>query len=359
MSVVSTQGVNVKCRAMYSRLLTRNDYDALMAMKSVSQIAGYLKKQTPYAYVLRRIDEHNVHRGQLEQVFKRSLFYDYERLLKFTTGSYKAAVRAMFEAFEAEDLRLVIGSICSEHKQHISPDDLTYIRSYSEFPASLALEADTLAELAANLRHTRYYKMLLPFTVGGERDFMKIDNALNLLNYKSKMEVFRKALSGASRRVALSLYGTQADLENIMFIYRVKKLYGMSADEILIYLVPCEYRVRNRELLALAECENVDEFIGLIGRTFYGFLFPNGREAEWESLQTGYFYQWHKKNLRVHGGDVGVAFSYLFLKEMDIKNIIMIIEGVRYNIPAETIASFLVGYNSYAATPGKSHKFGD
>ena len=344
MSVVSTQGVNVKCRAMYSRLLGRADYDALIKMKSVSQIAAYLKKQTPYAYVLRRIDEHNVHRGQLEQVFKRSLYYDYGRLLKFTTGGYKAAVRAMFESYEVEDLKLVIGSICSDRRHSVTLNDLTYISAYSEFPASSVLGAATIAELAANLRHTRYYKALMPFAAVASPDFIKIDHALNLLNYRAKMNVFKKTLSGASKRVAVSLYGTQADLENILYIYRIKKLYRLPASEILIYLIPCEYRIRNRELLGLAECDDVGSFIGLVRRTFYGFLFPAGRESEWESIHTEYFYQLHRRNLRVHGGDVGVAFSYLFMKETDIKNIIMIIEGVRYALPAERITSFLTGY---------------
>jgi V/A-type H+-transporting ATPase subunit C len=52
----------------------------------------------------------------------------------------------------------------------------------------------------------------------------------------------------------------------------------------------------------------------------------------------------HKKNLRRLDADVAVALSYLYLKETDIKNIIMIIEGVRYSLPAQKIASFLIGY---------------
>jgi V/A-type H+-transporting ATPase subunit C len=52
--------------------------------------------------------------------------------------------------------------------------------------------------------------------------------------------------------------------------------------------------------------------------------------------------------LRQHGGDIGVALSYLYLKETDIKNIIMIIEGVRYALPTREIASFLIGYGGGA-----------
>ena len=343
MSFGSAQEVNVKCRAMYARLLDRSEYNTLLQIRSVSQIADYLKKQTPYAYVLRRIDKNDVHRGQLEQVFKRSLFYDYERLLKFTTGGYREAIRAMFESFEVEDLKHIIGSVCSAQKQALTLTDLTYMRTYSEFPISSLLEADTMEDLVANLVHTRYYKALLPFAVREDPDFFKIDHALNLLNYTSKLVAFRQALSGAGRRIATSLYRTQVDIENILFIYRIKKLYHFTASEILVNLLPNAYKLSNHDLLRMAECEGIDELTDAISRTEYGPLFPKGRESEWETLHAEHFYWIHKKNLRTHSGDIGVVLAYLYLKEIDVKNIIMIIEGVRYQLPTERIASFLIG----------------
>ena len=343
---VGAQEVNVKCRAMYARLLKRGDYDALLAMKSVSQIAAYLKKQTTYAYVLRRIDENEVHRGQLEQVFKRSLFYDYERLLKFTAGSCKAAIRAMFESFEIDDLKLIIGSVCSDHEQFLTGEDLIYSRTYSRYPTELLLAADTMEGLVENLRGTRYYKPLLPFAVRENPDYLRIDHALNLLNFRTGMGVFQKTLRGDDRKTAVALYSTRADLENILFIYRIKKLYSLPASEIIRCLLPCEYKVSARELLDLANCGGIDELTDKINGTFYGFLFPKGRESEWEALQAKYFCDMHKKNIRLFDGGVNAAFAYLYLKELDIKNIVIIIEGVRYSLPPDMITPFLTGYGA-------------
>jgi V/A-type H+-transporting ATPase subunit C len=344
MSIGIAQEVNVKCRAMYARLLDRGEYDELLAMKNVSQIAAYLKKQTPYAYVLRRIDENDAHRGQLEQVFKRSLFYDYERLIKFMTGGNSDVLKEMFSKYEIDDLKLVIGSICSEREHYLTPEDLAYVRTYSEFPTSSLLDAKTMEELVENLSHTRYYEPLLPFAAREDPDFFKIDNALNLFNYRSKMNVFRSSLRGAARKAVESLYGMQADIENILFIYRIKKLYRFAAKEILANLIPCKCKISKKEFLDLAECEDMDGLTDRIGATKYGFLFPKDRESEWETIHAEYFYQLHRKNLHRQGDKAGVALSYLYLKEMDIRNIIMIIEGVRYSVPAEKITSYLIGY---------------
>lgn len=345
MGASPSREVIVKCRAMHARLLGRGDYDKLISMKSVSQIAAYLKKQTPYAYVLRRIDENDVHRGQLEQLFKRSLFYDYERLIKFTAGTYKPAIRAMFDSYEIDDLKLVIGSICSEHEQFLSADDLTYIRSYSEYSTDFILSADNMEQLVDNLNGTRYYEPLLPFAARENPNFTAIDHALNLLNYRALIKAFRETAGGGDLKALISLFCTRTDIENILYVYRTKKLYNIPASEIAMRILPCEYKISRRELLELSGCDGIEAMTDKLADTYYGFLFPKSREHEWETLHSEYIYSRLVSNMRKPGGSVSAAYAYLYLKEIDIKNIIMIIEGVRYALPADQITSFIIGYN--------------
>ena len=344
MNIGAAQEINVKCRAMYARLLDRREYDLLVSMQSVSQIAEYLIKQTPYAYALREIDENDVHRGRLEQCFKRSLFYDYESLLKFTAGGYKAVINAMFESHEIDDIKLVVSSICSDNEHMLTPEDLEYTRSYGKISVANLLGADTMESLVANLNGTRYYKPLLPFAARENPDFLKIDNALNLLDYKTKTEAFNKSLRGSGRRILSLIYGVKTDIENILFIYRIKKLYNYTAGEIMSYLIPCEYRISQKDLLSFVNSDSTEEIAEKIERTKYGFLFPKDRENEWETLHAEFFYRIYKNMLRRNGNSICVALSYLYLKETDMKNIVMIIEGVRYALPPDRIASFIIGY---------------
>jgi len=338
---------------MYARLLSRADYDALLPMKSVSNICAYLKKQTPYSEVLGVIDDNDVHRGQIEQVLKKSLFNDYERLIKFTTGKSRAVLRAMFDSYEIDDLKLVIGSICSENEHYLTPADLTYVSSYAGaespgFTVDALLGADTAEDLAGVLKGTRYYEPLAPFAVRSNPDFLKIDHALNLLNYHDRMNAYDEP-PGSGRNTAASLFSARASIDNILFIYRIKKLYGFMAKDIVPYLIPCVYRIANSELLELAECDSLGDLTDRIGKTWFGFLFPSGRESEWENIQMEYFYNIYRRNLHTNsaggsGGGAMTAISYLYLKETDIRNIINIIEGVRYSLPSDRIASFLIGH---------------
>ena len=354
MSIDAAREINVKCRAMFARLLDRSEYDLLLTMKSVSQIAEYLMKQTPYAYALRRIDTNDVHRGQLEQVFKKSLFYDYERLIKFTSGGNKAVIRAMFESYEIDDIKQVISSICSDNEHQLTSDDLQYSRTYGKARVESLLGADTMEALVGNLSGTRYHSVLLPFAVRDNPDFLKVDHALNLLDYNAKVNVINKSLGGAVRKTTLMTLGIRMDIENILFIYRMKKLYEYPAGELIHYLIPGGHALSRKTLFDLAGCERIGDVAGIIAGTKYAALFPAGGENEWEALHDEFFYGTHTRQMRSIGDSLAVALSYLFLKETDMKNIVMIIEGVRYTLPPDRIASYLIGYRTPPGSAGSA-----
>ena len=53
-------------------------------------------------------------------------------------------------------------------------------------------------------------------------------------------------------------------------------------------------------------------------------------------------FKWSRKNIRYSDISEVVGFSYVFLKEMEISNVINIIEGVRYGISKEKIRQLLI-----------------
>ncbi|MDO4504108.1 MAG: V-type ATPase subunit, partial [Clostridia bacterium] len=56
-------------------------------------------------------------------------------------------------------------------------------------------------------------------------------------------------------------------------------------------------------------------------------------------------YNWCKHNIRFSISPPIVLMSYIFLKEIEILNIINIIEGIKYRMPSEKIKQMLIGVN--------------
>lgn len=63
---VEYSAIAAKLKAMYSKFLTRDDYEQLLERKSVNDICSYLKSTPGYGEVLEQVNERDIHRGQME-----------------------------------------------------------------------------------------------------------------------------------------------------------------------------------------------------------------------------------------------------------------------------------------------------
>ena len=88
MTLIDSSGaIPAKARAKYGRRLTSEDYNNLIHCKTVAEVANYLKSNTYYNDVLSQLNEHNIHRGQVELLLKQKLFYDFDELCRYESRS--------------------------------------------------------------------------------------------------------------------------------------------------------------------------------------------------------------------------------------------------------------------------------
>ena len=69
--------------AVYGKRLKPEDYSALLSCTSVSDAADYLKRNTYFSRWLDGVDTENIHRGNLENILRRSLMENYFRIVGF------------------------------------------------------------------------------------------------------------------------------------------------------------------------------------------------------------------------------------------------------------------------------------
>ena len=76
----SENAVAAKARAAFGRMLTSSQYDEL------------LRKHTAYAQALEGVQDSAIHRGRLETLLRRDLFYQYARLTHYVPGAGAGAI---------------------------------------------------------------------------------------------------------------------------------------------------------------------------------------------------------------------------------------------------------------------------
>ena len=83
MFIDASSAVITKARAKYGNRLTQKDYKALLKCNNVTSVVSYLKSHTKYADVLSKLNENEIHRGQLEVLLKQKVFYDFDSLCRY------------------------------------------------------------------------------------------------------------------------------------------------------------------------------------------------------------------------------------------------------------------------------------
>ena len=336
-----------KSKAMYGRLLNRDDYNALIQKKSVSEILAYLKHNTRYGTILTDIDENNVHRVNLENALKKDVMTDYSKFFRFAGSKLKEFIKVYFRKIEIESLKLILRAFEAGHVEYsVLEESLIFLRENDSLDIpKLALSRD-LEEFLSRLYGTGYYDLLKPFiNDSGEMRLFNMEMTLDLYYIRSLKEAFERLPDKADRAIVKEMMVTEADILNILWVYRCKFLHDFPNELIRSYMVHITGKLGSKTIDQLINAENSEEYLAILRKSPYSFLFEDPNQLFFEHSYLEYIHKLHKSYFRRQPFSIVCIISYLRLKELEIANIITIIECIRYGLSEEETRKFVIGMN--------------
>jgi len=344
LSILKYSSANAKARALFAKLLTKTDYEELLGKRSVHEVAAYLKKHAGYGSLLSNINESTIHRAELEQELKASLYIDFIKLNRFLGGDVGEFLKAAFLRFEVEDLKMLFRIVYTEEGSELLKNSLVFLETYSKLDLKKLSASKDISGAIEALRGSEYYKVLSHFLNATNRQSLfDIEVSLDLHYFMKILRLKEELLSGADRKSVTNTFGTETDINNILMIYRCKRLFNMDKELTFKYVIPYRHHLTKSQLVGLTESSNVNDFKTKVSKTMYKGIFKPDEENMWETNSMNYMYRLYRSRLYQGSFNLGTVLAYLHLKEIDIKNIITLIEGIRYSLPKEEIKSYLIG----------------
>lgn len=330
-NVIRYAAVNTKIRAIEGRFLSDEDYKALLSMSSVQDIIRYLKG-TSYKEAFAGADESSIHRGQLEFILKRYAIDILIRLNNYFQDRYCRFLQVLFMRYEAEDLKVLIRALNTGRSYVNSPESFIYIGRYGELKLDKLAASRSFADLTANLKGTPYYEFLAPLALkGAHGDQFQIEMALDMA-YISTYKKRLKLLSPAEQRKVAEIQGMRSDLFNLQWIYRGKKFYNLSPELLLNYTIDFEGRLKYGLLKELCYTKDIKALEDRMKDSEYGFLFQHDTTKDLFMERRIHRYLYYKllKYKRMNTMDIVQTVAFFDLLETEIRDIITIVENVRY-----------------------------
>lgn len=341
-SVFKYSGVITKLRAMYSRLLKEPDYEALASMTSVGEVVHYLKSAPGYAELLAEVSEATVHREMLERLFGADIQRDAKKLSTMLGEKEKRVLWLFMSKYEIDLLKRAARCVIRGTSGSEAAAANSGLGDFSRSPIDVkkCFEAGSLKELAAALKGTDYGALFSRFAAVGSDSLFDIESALDELYFERLRNGVRRFLSGGDRKAVLAFLSEELNVRNILWIYRYKKYYNMTPEEILNHLILTGEKAERQWFLHAASLD-LKEIPGIARGRAQRSVFQEASDLDWDGRLNLYLLRLYHRQLRNDAYSFSTVIAYLYLKEIDINNIITVLESVRYGVSPEKIRASL------------------
>ena len=284
----------------------------------------------------------------LIQMYYEDLFSSYDTIIKMLSGPKEKLVRHLYQKYELENLKAVLRLVCNNQSNKKLIQKTTYLlphkKKASSFSFQALLEAKDMTEFTNLLSGTWYFEPLKNslYRFAAEKETFPLEISLDL-SYYNRLWRYIQSLSCQDRKIAQRILGVQFDILNIFWIFRFKKMYHFSPEEILNYSLMHGIHLSASIRLKLAYSSDYNDMIHNLTGTPYKKLLGYGNDPEIDYTKlVCYKLSLAKRNWQRCPFQIGTVLDYLLFKETEIKDLISITEANRLCLSYERIKDYLL-----------------
>jgi V/A-type H+-transporting ATPase subunit C len=331
-SSISYSGINTKVKAMSSKLISKDDYDKILNLETVTDLIAYLKKHPGYHDLFQKYDEREIHRGEAERVFINGLYLDYTKIYRFANDRQRQDLELIFFRYEVNVLKACVRLIHNNASAYDLSVFHPFFTKHSQIDVNKLSSSRSMDEYIQNLKGTEYYTLLSKINAKSGLTAFDYNMALDVYYFTKSWRLKDKILKGNNKEAFTLRIGTEIDLLNIMWIYRSKKMYDMNAGDIFTYLIPVNYKLTKAQLARLVSTVTLEEFMNLIATTRYKNFAPHLRDQTMEKEYIRIVDDIYLYNITRYPASMATVNYYLFRKDMEISKLTSSLECIRYGL---------------------------
>lgn len=329
---------------MKANLLTDLDFDQLIKRQTVREIYDQLLENPNYGVHLAVLKGQTVHRGDVELALYKSNIQTILKIFHYLGWDYKEFLKSYLKKYEIEDIKLAIESALGRTKitdldNHIMSDS-----SFSDLDVERMFAQDTLPKVMEVLKGTEYYRLLEPYVTQVDSKFSFYVEMILDRYYYGRLLKSMKELPQKDAGRAKELLQRNIDLYNLEWIYRARKFYDISNEEMLNFTLEGGKKFPFKELKSLIYDYKFEAMLDVLRKSEYGFLFQQGQGVDlyMERRIERYMYYKSKSLYQRSILDFGKVFAFILLQEYEVKDITSVIECKRYSLSTSETAKFLI-----------------
>ena len=335
---MANNAVTAKSRAVFGKMLQKDDIIVLTHKGTVSAAVAYLKAKPFYAAALADTDEAAVHREQAESLINRNVYDNYLRVLRYASGSKDGIMSFYIRRLECEQLiKAVIAIVTGEQEGFVASFPEYAADRFSFDPMKLATAKD-LTTAASVIKGTIYHRALAPLFNEPEPDIDRILTTISVCYIKWAFEQIDRTEHGATRERLKYFFLRKTDADNLLMCLRLKAL-GIENERIKELMIPYHKRLKRKEIdLALG----LPDAVSVLREMFVSERIIAEEVSDIPEINVNIAdRRYFRHRLAVCTNETEALYSLTMLMSAECTDLCRIIEGLRYGLPPEEIEKYL------------------
>jgi len=324
--------LNAKMKGMYVNNFNGEELNDLMSQTDIKNVISLLKTKFPSLELL----TDNMGRKEIEQELYNIFIFDIIKIFKYLTPSDQKIVMQYISRYELTCIKNVFRNIYTER------DSKTNLKNINNWTENIFKNIDGINEVNKTedfveiIKNEEYFKIFKEYV----KDFENIP--LEDLEVELDKYYFKRVYTLAQRtnKELLSMIGQEIDLLNFIWIYRSKHYFNYSKEMINSIIIPKMYKLTKKNINDLIDAESYDDMLAILKTTIYKKVFDD--EKDLEHSKDVYLYKQYRTLFRTKLFNICTVFCMINLIDVEIKNLINVIEGVRYGISEQEIQKRMI-----------------
>lgn len=340
--------VNARVRSMESRLLNEHKLNELIEATGITDLIGFLE-DTDYGPYLSEVMNQSSDSVIVEKALNIHLAHIYKTLSNIVPDSAKKILKLLEKKFDVKNIKTLlrakyVGLDAEETFKLLIP-----LGTIPESKLRELSEAKTIEEIVSGLEGTEYAHIL-------SDELSKYEQTGKLTSLEMSLDKYvlgelwkNISIDDTEKDLFKEFVGTMIDIENLKMILK-GKADGLSSEIISEYITDFGYELAPWKLKELADAESIEGVISSLEGTKYASILTDNLE-EFEKAKTTYVFEkaldkylvelGRRLSLRQPFG-VGPIIGLITSKELEVRNLKIIIKGKIEGLPASQIRELLV-----------------
>lgn len=333
-----------KARAMYGKRITPAQFDEMLRCTSVVEVAAYLKGHTHYQKVLSGISENDIHRGQLEELLRRAFLEECDKLFYYQGQLAGTQFDFFLQETEIQELMRMVLLIRAGKPEHFIVELPQHLMQHGKVDFLAFSQVKTFRQLVKLLQeeHTYYGNVLEKFVTDDDHrlDIMAIEHALWQNFYERVMDSLKS--SDHETQELEDLIRLRIELLNLCNLYRNALYLHLSPEQLKDVLLPWGIKIKKQALLPFMEARGEEAFTEELKKVPYYARFELEEEETIEHFTDRIFTGRCRHLLHFTENSDLCFYAYLLLSRQEERNVVTLLEGIRYGMAPEQIRKLLI-----------------